>query len=124
MRTLRLIAAACLLWSGFCGSGIAAPRIDSGMIVTAEGLSLYVFDNDPSGTGKSVCTGTCEGLHPPYLATATETASDPWSLVVREDGTKQWAYKGRPLYRFYADERKGDIGGDGINRNTWHVARP
>ena len=111
----------CLLLSG---NALAAPRIEAGMIVAANGRTLYVFDNDVTGSGKSVCVGPCQGIHPPYVAAQGETAKEPWSFVIRDDGSRQWAYKGRALYRFYADERKGTTGGDGLNRNTWHVARP
>lgn len=45
-------------------------------------------------------------------------------MVARDDGTRQWAYKGRPLYRFYGDQKRGDTIGDGMSRNMWHVARP
>ncbi|HDR9764226.1 TPA: hypothetical protein QDC44_008515, partial [Burkholderia cepacia ATCC 25416] len=36
---------------------------------------------------------------------------------------KQWAYRGRPLYRWKQDRKPGDAGGDGIG-GMWHVARP
>ena len=35
------------------------------------------------------------------------------SLVARDDGSKQWAYRGRPLYRWKLDHKPGDAGGDG-----------
>jgi predicted lipoprotein with Yx(FWY)xxD motif len=103
---------------------VAAPRIEAGRIVAEDGHTLYVFDNDVVGSGKIACTGPCAGVHPAYLAKPGEVAKAPWSFVVRDDGSRQWAYKGRPLYRFYADEKKGDVGGDGLLRNTWHTARP
>jgi predicted lipoprotein with Yx(FWY)xxD motif len=124
MNTVRWAAVSCLLIGGFTAGVVAAPRVEAGMIVAKDGLTLYVFDNDVLSSGKSACVGPCEGLHPPYLATPGDTAKEPWSFVVRADGLKQWAYRGRPLYRFYADEKKGATGGDGLNRNTWHVARP
>ncbi|MGN8186461.1 hypothetical protein ACTJLD_10810, partial [Burkholderia sp. 22088] len=37
--------------------------------------------------------------------------------------SKQWAYRGRPLYRWKQDRKPGDAGGDGIG-GMWHVARP
>jgi predicted lipoprotein with Yx(FWY)xxD motif len=124
MSTWRLAATASVLLFGVCVDVEAAPRVEAGKIVTKDGLTLYVFDNDAVGSGKSACTGPCEGVHPPYLAAAGEVAKEPWSFVTRGDGSRQWAYKGRPLYRFYADEKEGAVGGDGLNRNTWHVARP
>jgi predicted lipoprotein with Yx(FWY)xxD motif len=121
---MRIGVLAALLTFGLSTGVVAAPKVDHGRVVTKEGLTLYTFDNDVAGSGKSVCTGACAGVFPPYLASAGEVAKAPLSLVTRDDGSRQWAYKGRPLYRFYADEKKGDVGGDGMNRNLWHAARP
>jgi predicted lipoprotein with Yx(FWY)xxD motif len=46
-----------------------------------------------------------------------------WTVVTREDGSKQWAYKGKPLYRWSKDAKPGDTNGNGFN-NVWHVAAP
>jgi predicted lipoprotein with Yx(FWY)xxD motif len=124
MNNLRRAVVSCLLLGSVIAGADAAPRVEAGMIVAKDGRTLYVFDNDVLGSATSACVGPCEGLHPPYLAAPSEKAKDPWSFVTRADGSKQWAYKGRPLYRFYADEKKGATGGDGLSRNTWHVARP
>ncbi|MDR8769500.1 hypothetical protein FEP86_05563 [Burkholderia multivorans] len=35
----------------------------------------------------------------------------------------QWAYNGRPLYRWKMDRKAGDAGGDGVG-GVWHVAHP
>lgn len=125
MNTSRWRMVPWLLLCAFSvGAAVAAPRVEAGRIVASDGRTLYVFDNDVPGSGKSACTGPCAGLHPAYLARPGEAAREPWSLVAREDGSRQWAYKSRLLYRFYADEKKGEVGGDGVSRNTWHVARP
>lgn len=109
---------------GLATSVTAQPHIEADQILAHDGHTLYVFDNDVTGSGKSVCLGACANIFPPYLVSSTDKAQAPWSLATREDGSRQWSYKGRPLYRFYADERKGVAGGDGLNRKTWHIARP
>jgi len=43
---------------------------------------------------------------------------------MRDDGSKQWAYKGRPLYHWVKDAKPGDMTGDGFLNNSWHVAKP
>jgi len=43
--------------------------------------------------------------------------------VTRPDGSKQWAFKGKPLYKWSKDEEPGDTTGDGVNK-VWHAARP
>ena len=52
-----------------------------------------------------------------------ETAGADYSVVTRDDGRKQWAYKGKPLYFWAKDQKPGDRTGDGFN-NVWRVAKP
>ena len=104
-------------------SAFAQPVVSTGVLITETGHSLYTFDNDVVGSGASVCNPPCSNIFPPHLATGKDTANGEFTLVARQDGSKQWAYKGRPLYRFYADDKPGDKGGDGMNRNLWHIAR-
>jgi predicted lipoprotein with Yx(FWY)xxD motif len=49
-------------------------------------------------------------------------AMGEWTIVVRDDGGKQWAYKGKPLYTWSKDAKPGDKTGDGFN-SVWHVAK-
>ena len=44
-------------------------------------------------------------------------------MIVRDDGKKQWAYKGKPLYYFARDTKAGEKTGDGFNQ-VWKTARP
>ena len=52
-----------------------------------------------------------------------DVASGDYSIITRDDGKKQWALKGRPLYFWAKDQKPGDKTGDGVNQ-VWHVARP
>jgi predicted lipoprotein with Yx(FWY)xxD motif len=90
-------------------------------LVDAKGMTLYTFDKDT--TGKSACNGPCAQNWPPLMAT---TASGPanWTVVTRDDGAKQWAFMGKPLYTWVKDSKPGDTTGDGVNNNVWHVAHP
>ena len=47
----------------------------------------------------------------------------PYTIVTRDDGKRQWAYKGWPLYYWSKDTKTGDKTGDGFN-GVWKVARP
>ncbi|HVO14059.1 MAG TPA: hypothetical protein VMV26_02550 [Alphaproteobacteria bacterium] len=97
---------------------------DSGIgkvLVDKKGMTLYTFDKDPMG--KSACNGKCAENWPPLLATAQAQASGDFSLITRDDGKKQWAYKGKPLYLWVKDQKPGDTTGDKVN-NVWAVARP
>ncbi len=91
-------------------------------LVDPSGKTLYTFDKDAGG--KSACTGACEKNWPPLAAKAGDQSAPGWSTIAREDGSKQWAYKGRPLYTFAKDEKAGDVKGDGLLNGAWRVAQP
>lgn len=93
----------------------------SGVVSSAAGMTLYTYDRDPA-TGGSACAGPCALLWPPYLADAGARAQGDFSLIRRDDGLQQWAWKGRPLYRYAGDSKPGSAAGDRIN-GVWHVAR-
>jgi len=76
-----------------------------------------------AGAGKSVCNGPCAKNWPPLMAMASDNASGNWSVVARDDGSKQWAYKGKPLYLWVKDQKPGDRTGDGVNK-VWSLAKP
>jgi predicted lipoprotein with Yx(FWY)xxD motif len=91
-------------------------------LADSRGMTLYTFDKDASG--KSNCNGKCAENWPPLKADGTSQPSGNWSVVTRDDGSKQWAYKGKPLYGWVKDQKPGDTTGNGVNNNTWHVAQP
>jgi predicted lipoprotein with Yx(FWY)xxD motif len=97
------------------------PMVKDGMYVNAKGMTLYTFDKDTPG--KSACNGQCAINWPPLIVADGAKASGDWSIVTRDDGLKQWAYKGKPLYTWIKDQKPGDKTGDGVNK-IWHVAKP
>jgi|SRR5579864_909043 len=110
--------------SSMSGSMSGAPaKNDGGTLVNSAGMTLYTFDKDPMGGGKSVCNGQCAINWPPLMAEGSASASGDYAVVARDDGSKQWAYKGKPLYLWIKDQKPGDKTGDGVN-NVWHVATP
>jgi predicted lipoprotein with Yx(FWY)xxD motif len=124
MRTLSLLAAACGLFIVGCAStGMAPVETRSGALTNPAGMTLYVFDKDVAGSGKSVCNGDCAAKWPPLTAAAGASASGDYAVIARDDGASQWAYKGKPLYLWFKDQKPGDMSGDGVN-NVWHVAKP
>jgi predicted lipoprotein with Yx(FWY)xxD motif len=93
-----------------------------GKVLTNErGMTLYVFDKDSGG--KSACNGPCASNWPPLMAAAAATPAGDYTIIARDDGSKQWAYKNKPLYAWKKDEKAGDITGDGVN-GVWHIAQP
>jgi predicted lipoprotein with Yx(FWY)xxD motif len=91
-------------------------------LVDAKGMTLYTFDKDAGG--KSACNGPCVANWPPLAATADAKPMGEWTVVTRDDGSKMWAYKGKPLYTFKKDTKPGDINGDGFLNGAWHLATP
>jgi predicted lipoprotein with Yx(FWY)xxD motif len=87
-----------------------------------NGMTLYTFDKDSGG--KSACNGPCAGNWPPLAATSDAKAEGDYTVIKRDDGSAQWAYKGKPLYTFVKDTKAGDAAGEGLNGNTWHIAAP
>lgn len=71
-------------------------------LVDADGMSLYTYERDVTA-GVSACDKECASTWPPLLAAKDRTPLPEWSLVTRADGARQWAYKGRPLYRYALD---------------------
>ena len=97
------------------------PQHHAGQQLTGnDGYTLYTYEPDGTST-ISRCDGSCATVWPPYLADPGAKASGDFTLVTRADGTRQWAYKRRPLYLFAGDARPGDRDGDGVN-GSWHVA--
>lgn len=118
---LRLIAAlTCGLILAAC-AGVPA-KMDGGVLTGATGMTLYTFDRDAAGSGKSVCNGPCVANWPPLMASETAKASGAYTVIARDDGRKQWAFKGKPLYYWTKDQKPGDKTGDGVG-SVWHVAK-
>jgi predicted lipoprotein with Yx(FWY)xxD motif len=100
---------------------------DGTYLTGADGKSLYVFGKDTKDSGTSACTGGCATNWPPYEADETdeveaEGASGTLSIVTRDDGSKQLAYNGMPLYYFAGDNAAGDTNGKAIA--NWSLAKP
>ena len=126
-QTLALVFTAATTLAA-CSTMATHPTMVSNDIVTGNnGMTLYVFDKDVAGSGKSVCNGPCAANWPPLIASDfavdSEGGSSDYKLITRDDGKKQWALKGKPLYYWVKDQKPGDKTGDGVN-NVWHVAKP
>jgi len=124
MKPILALAVSLSLAAG-CASiqaGGAPATMKDGMLVNAKGLTLYTFDRDVAGSGRSACNGDCAVKWPPHLAAATDQARGDYTVVVRDDGRRQWAFKGKPLYTWPEDQDPGDKYGDNYNK-VWHIVR-
>lgn len=90
------------------GQGVNVPGSSSNQprerIVLGDdkGQTLYVSDKD--APGKSNCVAECLTQWPPFTAAPGAQPTGDWSLIAREDGTKQWAFRGKPLYTSLKDK--------------------
>lgn len=125
MKSLAAIATLSIaLLSGCATPGGSAPATNmNGMLVGSNQMTLYTFDRDVAGSGKSVCNGPCATNWPPLMAAESDQSRGDYSVITREDGKKQWALKGKPLYFWIKDSKPGDTTGDGVN-GVWRIAKP
>jgi predicted lipoprotein with Yx(FWY)xxD motif len=118
------------------------------VFANSAGLTLYTWYLDKGTPGKSTCTSTryttqngrlmgifplpalatrktCADKWPPFVATADAKPAGDWTLIVRADSARQWAYQGRPLYTSVKDHKPGDVNAISISersRTGWFPA--
>jgi predicted lipoprotein with Yx(FWY)xxD motif len=131
MRTITAVVSSVVLLlvvsvSGFgqhMMGGVKVKKAAAGpILIDSKSMTLYTFDNDKVA-GKSACNGPCAQNWPPLAAKGDAKPMGDWTIVTRDDGSKQWAYKGKPLYTYVKDSKAGDTSGDGF-KDIWHVAKP
>jgi predicted lipoprotein with Yx(FWY)xxD motif len=123
VRTFSLSAFVAAAVLASASSFAAAPAMTKdGVLVDSKGMTLYTFDKDAAG--KSNCNGGCATNWPPLAASADAKAEGSWTVITRDDGSKQWAYKGKPVYTWSKDSKPGDKTGEGMAQGAWHTAKP
>jgi predicted lipoprotein with Yx(FWY)xxD motif len=98
-------------------------KVTNGVLTSSYGKTVYTFDKDQAGSGKSECVSTCADNWPPVYVEPGIMLSADFSSITRSNGQKQLTYKGKPLYFFVKDKNPGDKTGDNVN-NVWHVVKP
>jgi len=128
MRATILMTSAALAVA-ICGASFAAQnampasvKMAGGMLTDAKGMTLYTWDNDKTAD-KSSCNGMCLMNWPALKAEAADKDMGEWKVITRDDGGKQWSYKGKPLYYWMGDAAAGETKGDGRGM-VWHIAKP
>lgn len=105
------------------------------LLTNAAGLTLYtearyvlqyggretrtgyaVSYNDAKSQGAVGCEGDCTDTWKPFLAAPDARAWGFWEPIARADGSKQWAFKGSPIYTYIGDKNRGDV--EGNNRHV------
>ena len=105
-------------------AGIEARLVSSAQAVVLtdfEGFTLYAFEG-VAESGDQTCSGRgCEMDWLPVPAPALALDLGQFSVVTRTDGFRQWAWRGRPLYRYRGDLLPGDVRGRAVNEG-WTMA--
>lgn len=88
-------------------------------LADTRGMTLYIFDGDER-PGQSTCVASCAERWHPFAAPRIAKPVGDWAAFARADGTRQWAYKGKPVYTSIADQAAGDANGDAAE-GRWHA---
>ena len=122
---IGLVAAATLAACSSMMGGSMAPytKVNDGMLVGSNNMTLYTFAKDTAGSGKSMCNGPCAANWPPLLVDGSPAVSGDYSVITRDDGKKQLAFKGIPLYFWVKDTKPGDKTGDGFLNGAWKIVK-
>lgn len=124
MKLLSTVLLTAALLGGCASMTASSPaKVADGVLVGPNGMTLYVFDRDAAGSGKSVCNGSCATNWPPLMAADADKPAGDYTVITRDDGKKQWAMKGKPLYYWAKDTKPGDKTGDNVG-TVWHVIKP
>jgi predicted lipoprotein with Yx(FWY)xxD motif len=99
------------------------------VLVDGKGFTLYLFQKDKNG--KSRCSGACAADWPPLLTTGRPKVSglvgkSLLGTTRRSDGKTQVTYGGHPLYHYVADQKAGDMNGQGVSAfgARWYAVTP
>jgi predicted lipoprotein with Yx(FWY)xxD motif len=100
-------------------SGVVSVKdVDGSDVLTnSQGKTLYTADVEKGG--QIMCTGSCNSIWEPAMASAKQASSASSQLdvklatVKRPDGGQQLTLKGMPLYSF-TEEGAGQLDGNGV----------
>jgi predicted lipoprotein with Yx(FWY)xxD motif len=87
-----------------------AIKSNGGLMTDAAGKVLYIFTKDSAN--KSACSGGCLAAWPAFVPKAEAKPNGDLGIITRDDGTRQWTHKDRPLYYYVGDANAGDKTGD------------
>lgn len=87
------------------------------LLVTVDG-SYSVYDSDQDERNHSNCDAACTETWKPVLAPASARAHGAWTVVERQPGIWQWAFRGRPIYTYALDKNPRSQAGSDVP--AWH----
>jgi predicted lipoprotein with Yx(FWY)xxD motif len=116
-----LLLVACTTPIGSAGPGATGETPLGPVLVDANRMTLYTRDGDLPD--RPACYDLCALMWPFLEAAPGAQPHGDFTIVTRDRGSRQWAYKHKPLYGYRFDSKPGDVGGDGVD-GMWRVARP
>ena len=126
LLTIVLVATAHASSSMGVVQSVKNPKLGKTVLVDRAGLTLYSLSVEQRG--RFICTNSqcLSSWTPLVVATVVKPTGSPrLGIVRRPDGRIQVTYRGRPLYRFNLDRKRGDVTGEGFKDvGTWHAASP
>jgi predicted lipoprotein with Yx(FWY)xxD motif len=93
------------------------------VLVNRAGMTLYSLSAETHG--RFICTGSCLSTWHPLVVRHGQkpTGHSGLGTIRRSNGQTQVTYKGKPLYTFAGDQKRGDAKGEGFKDvGTWHAA--
>src|SRR3954449_6640264 len=93
------------------------------VLVNRPGRTLYSLSAETNG--RFICTTGCVSTWHPLIAPRGKKPTGASSLgtIRRPGGQTQVTYKGKPLYTFAGDRKRGDAKGEGFKDvGVWHTA--
>ena len=84
-----------------CGSTAPAYVAPGGVYANDWGRQLFIYRSDPGEASRYPCGPECSPAWTPLYAGIYDRAGGDFTILTRDDGNWQWAYRGQPVY-FYA----------------------
>ena len=122
MRAILTLAAAAAFLAAvpaYAQMMMAGAKMTADGLVDSKGLPLYTYVRDGT-VGVSQCSDACAKTWPPMVATATDKTMGDWGAIARADGSKQWTYRGHPLYTYAKDTAGQQATGES---SAWEQAK-
>ena len=87
-------------------------------LMGSNGRTLYIYVEDKPGKTPQ-CNDECAKNWPPLLVAGNPKPTGDFNFVQRKDGTRQWTYKGKPLYFYIKDDSEWKAFGQGLGPGKW-----
>ncbi len=109
-------------------SSLSSAKLKEAIVVNSQGRTLYSLS--PETTHHLLCKSSqCFEFWPPLTVSSSHTKLVAGSgvhgslAIIHRNGIFQVTLRGIPLYRYYGDEAKGQVNGQGIKSfgGTWHA---